>query len=57
MVKIKFECETGIDHVNPMTVANALVISHMFDNIGLYELCKHLEDYLECRQLENKKEN
>ena len=57
MVKIEFECETEIDRINPMTVANALVISHMFDDIGLYELCKHLEDYLECRQLENKKEN
>ena len=51
MVKITFNAETGSDFVNPMTVANALVISHAFDDIGLYELCKHLECYLDSKQL------
>ena len=42
MLKIQFEAETGSDYITPLTVANAILESDIFEIEDVEEIAEHL---------------
>lgn len=48
MLEILFKAETPKDVISPITLANALIESHRFNDNQLNEIAEHLMAYTKC---------